>query len=306
MEIAVQTMTGYRETLELAKWAESEGVTALAVADHYLTGIRPDDPVVDQLTVLAGIARETSDILLVSLVSPITFRHPAVMLKIAAALDEMSEGRFSLGVGAGWMEEEHRVFGLPFPGTRTRFEMLTEALAYLQAARDPAAPGFSGTHFSLESGTTPRPLPTGVRIVVGGSGSVRTPRLAGRYADEYNLFPTERQDEASRIEVFREETIRAGRDPGRVLLSTAFPGVAGATRHEFEEMLGKMAAARGVEETRMAARLGQLGIPHGTPDDISAGLQRLAGLGIGRVYLQMAFQPLETTRRVVRVFREAA
>ena len=118
--------------------------------DHYLSSATDlEEPAWDSLIHLAGLARETKRIELIDLVSPITFRHPAVYAKTAVTLSDMSDGRFWLGLGTGWMEEEHRLFGFAFPDTGERFLMLEEALGYLDALTHGI--GFEGTYYRLES-----------------------------------------------------------------------------------------------------------------------------------------------------------
>ena len=110
----------YEELLTLARAAESAGFTAFARSDHYLAG-ENSVAATDALTTMAGLARDTDTIKLTVLVTPLTFRHPGVIAKTGATLDEMSGGRFELGVGTGWMESEHRVFGIALPEMRARF-----------------------------------------------------------------------------------------------------------------------------------------------------------------------------------------
>lgn len=294
IELAVQTMTSFERSLDLARWAERSGVAAFAVADHYLSG--PENPyALDQLVVLGGIAAHTERIELSTLVSPVTFRHPAVMLKAAATLAEISGGRFTLGVGTGWMEEEHSLFGLPFPDTGQRFEMLTEALGYLSAAVDPDAPGFDGAVYRLEPGTTPRPSGP-LRFVVGGAGASRTPTLAGTYAHEYNPFPGA-TPYADRIEVARSAASDAGRDPDELLVSTAFPLVVGEDEREVRERMAEVGRARDADPHEIRTRWAELGIAVGTVDEVRSRLEELADLGMGRVYFQVAFDDLDVVAR---------
>ncbi len=119
MDIALMTEPQiggtYEELLEIALWAERSGLVSFARSDHYLHHHDPTHPATDAFATLAGLARDTSTIKLCVLVSPITFRHPAVIAKNAVTIDQMSGGRLELGVGTGWMNEEHQAFGLPFP-----------------------------------------------------------------------------------------------------------------------------------------------------------------------------------------------
>ena len=282
MEVAVQTMAGYDDTLRLARWCEEHGVAALAVADHYLSGPALDSPALDQLVVLGGIARETTTLHLATLVSPLTFRHPAVHLKAAVTLDAMSCGRFSLGIGAGWMEEEHDAFGLELYPMDERFERLEETLAYLTAALSGSASGFEGRHYRLAP-FDPQPRPESLRLIIGGVGAKRTPDLAGRYADEFNLAAGE-VPWATRVRRALDSAQASGRT---VSLSAAFPPIIGSDDADYRRVVEQRAGARGMEPDALHQRIERLGIPAGPPERFLAGLTHLAECGIERVYLQV-------------------
>lgn len=297
MELAVQTMTSYAATLELAQWAEGEGLAGMAVADHYLRG---DDQTyaLDQLTVLAAIAAQTESLELSTLVSPITFRHPAVMLKTAVTIDEISGGRFTLGVGAGWMEAEHEKFGFDFPSVKERFDRLEEALAYLRAARRTDGSAYAGRYYQLSEGPAPEPRGDNLRLVVGGGGKKRTPELAGTYADEFNAFPSD-EPIPSRIDVARAAAQVAGRDPERLFVSSAFPLIIGADEAEAEERVEAVAANRGVDPDRIRSRYRELGIPLGGLDRYLSRLEEMEAEGVQRVYLQVGFDSLAEIQQSV-------
>ena len=168
MDLAVQTRGDWDLVLSAARWAEDRGLAAIALPDHYLErGDETERPAYDHLVHLAALARETSKIELVSLLSPVTFRHPAVYYKMGVTLDEISAGRFTMGIGTGWLDEEFTLFGLPYPDRGTRFEMLDECLAYLTAALSPGSKGFDGEHYQLvrvrPSASSPKPEAPGRR-----------------------------------------------------------------------------------------------------------------------------------------------
>ncbi len=283
MQIAVQTMTNYEDTLRLAQWCENNEVACLAVADHYLSGPALDSPALDQLVLLGGIARETSTLRFCTLVSPLTFRHPATHLKAAVTLDRMSGGRFSLGIGTGWMQEEHDAFGFELYPMKERFDRLEETLSYLRAGIDGSGSGFSGTHYRLEA-FDPQPAPENLAIVVGGGGAVRTPDLAGRFADEFNIFPAE-ASWSERIDRARLARIDSGRR-GELFLSTAFPALIGADTSEAKLALDALASRYNRDPDELSDRYEKLGVPHGPIGRVHEGLARLANLGVERVYLQ--------------------
>ena len=282
-EVAIQVRGSYQEVLTAGRWAESSGLAALALPDHYLASASElEEPAWDSLTQLAGLARETSRIELVDLVSPVTFRHPAVYAKTAVTMADMSGNRFWLGLGTGWMEEEHRLFGLDFPDTPERFLMLEEALGYLDALKHGI--GFEGPHYRLESfGAKPA---FDVPIVIGGSGLSKTPALAGHFAREFNVFPNTAGDIADRIEQCLQTATLRGRSPSDIRLSFTCIPVAGMDEEGYRRNLAKQATELGREPDKLEGRLIHRGIPHGTRAQVADEIGRLADLGITRVYLQ--------------------
>lgn len=292
----------YAELLTLARAAEDAGFAAFARSDHYLAG---EDSVAatDALTTIAGLARETETIKLTVLVTPLTFRHPGVIAKTAATLDEMSGGRFELGVGTGWMESEHRAFGIALPEMRVRFSLLFETLAYIHAATGRSSGGFVGRHFRLEDiEVFPQPS-TRLPIIIGGMGKQRTPSIAGRFADEYNMFASNADDLAARVGVMRSSAIEVGRDPGEVKISITSSAILGSDEAEYQEALGAAAAKRDKEASEFEAMLAERRMIHGTYEQAAAIIDDYARQGVGRVYIQH-FAPLgdidpeETTRHL--------
>lgn len=281
----------YDELLTLARWADEIGLAAFARSDHYLNG-DSSEPATDALTSIGGLARETSNIRLTVLVTPLTFRHPAVIAKTAATLDQMSGGRFELGVGTGWMESEHEQFGMELPDLRTRFSLLFETLAFIRTAFGREENDtYRGRHFHLDV-TDVLPRPTGkLPIIIGGGGPRKTPLLAGRFADEYNMFMTDPATLAGRLTHMRQSAAEAGRDPDEILISMVSQVIGGADEAEYRENLGSLAARRGVEPEELEASFLSRGMFCGTHERLAERAAELAGLGVGRLYAQQ-FAPL--------------
>ena len=274
----------YRKLVELAQWAEAQGLAAFARSDHYLAGDR-SYPATDALVSYGGLAVETDTIRLVTLVSPITFRHPGVMAKSASTIDEISGGRFTLGVGTGWMESEHDTFGLVLPPMAERFERLGEALAFIRASLSGGGE-VNGTHYRLKGTEILPEASDGFRIVVGGGGPRKTPTLAGTYADEYNMFVTDADTLAARLSVMRSAATAAGRDPESILVSFAGPGLIYGSEAEHRTALTERGARRDLGPDEYAAFLDERLVPHGTKDRAMDAVSRLEALGVGRYYVQ--------------------
>ncbi len=291
VELALQVRGSYEDVLRAARFADSRGLAAIAIPDHYLYGRTEADrsePAWDAFAQLAGLARETERIGLVALVAPITFRHPAVLLKNAVSIDAMSGGRFSLGVGAGWLAEEHDLFGIPYPSTKERFEVLEEGLGYLRAGLSQPPEDFEGEHFRLR-GFDMHPKPAGpLPLVVGGTGGVKTPRLAGLYADEFNVYANRPAVMRERIAIARSVASEAGRDPDALRVSTASPALVGTDEASFRKKLTE--AARRFDRTPAELEKrwrSELGFPIGLAGDVAAVLLSWDDVGVSRYYAQL-------------------
>lgn len=284
MQLALQASgRTYAEILEWARWAEQRGLAAFGIPDHYL-GRSPEDPSLDALSVVSGLARDTNSIELTLLVSPVTWRHPAVLAKTYATVADMSGERLVLGVGTGWMEREHLQFGVPFPEVGTRFEMLEEALGYLRAAYAEPPRSFEGDHFAFEAfDMQPRPE---LRLLVGGMGSTRTPRLAGAYADEFNGYPAPEADYRAKVERARRAAAEAGRDPDALVVSSSGVMIAGDTDSQYRARLERFAARLGAEPDAVADGLAERRAPHGTWDAVRDTLAALERAGMQKFWVQ--------------------
>lgn len=275
----------YDDLLGVAKWAESAGLVAFARSDHYLN-MAESAHATDAMATLAGLARDTTSIRLTVLVSPITFRHPAIIAKTATTIDEMSGGRLELGIGTGWMQQEHDAFGLDLPPLRERFSRLYETLAYIHAAFGRSdETGFHGRHYHLDD-IEVMPRPTGpLPIIVGGTGRSRTPMMAGRFAQEYNVFASSPETLAIRLGAMRDAAGSVGRDPDEILVSTMTAVYVGVDAADYEEVLGEAAASRGQTPEELAELLRKRGTPHGTADEVADHIAAWSKAGVGRIYI---------------------
>jgi alkanesulfonate monooxygenase len=208
------------------------------------------------------------------------------MAKSATSIDEMSGGRFTLGIGTGWMETEHRAFGLDLPPLKERFERFEESLAII-ASIVSGGGSFHGTYYSLDADVVAPKASDGLQIVIGGSGMRRTPRLAGTYADEYNSFVTTRDVLDARLKVMRDAASTAGREPGDILLSFAGPAFVYDTESEHREALTERGSRRDMSADEYASFLDDRAVPHGTSARAAEAIERMAMWGIDRYYVQV-------------------
>lgn len=286
MQLALQVRGSFDFVLGSAQWAENNNLTALALPDHYLE--RGDDlslPGYDHWIHLAALARETEKIELVCLVAPVTFRHPAVMYKMGVTLDEISSGRFTLGVGAGWLEEEFTRFGLPYPERSERFDLLEEAMGYLRSAITPGPIGFEGDNYQLAP-FDPHPHPENLRLLIGGGGKVKTPRIAGRFADEFNIYACPPDEYREKLEAATNYAIEAGRDPSKILFSTACPALAAPDEAGYKNLVEAFAAKTKSTPERVGEVFIERGYPHGYGSQPEEMLAALEEAGCQRFYAQ--------------------
>jgi F420-dependent oxidoreductase-like protein len=270
----------YDDLLRVAKASEDLGFDAFFRSDH-LQRIGPGDPgpgPTDSWVTLGGLARDTSRIRLGTLVTSATFRLPGPLAVAVAQVDAMSNGRVELGIGAGWNELEHRSYGVPFPDTPERFDRLAEQLAILDGLwRTPAGETFSydGKYYSLvESPALPRPVQSPrPPIIIGGKGKRRTPQLAARYADEFNV-PFDTLESTAAI----FERVRAAAGARRLSYSAAQTVAIG--RDDAEVARRAEAIGEDVDSLRVAGLAG-------TPAQVVDKIGQFAQLGASRVYLQL-------------------
>jgi F420-dependent oxidoreductase-like protein len=280
-----QQGASYDDQVAVAKAAESLGFSAFFRSDHYLamSGDGLPGPT-DSWVTLAGIARETSEIRLGTLVTSATFRHPGPLAISVAQVDAMSAGRVEFGIGAGWFEAEHRAYAIPFPALGERFDRLEEQLDIITGMwSSPVGDTFdyTGTHYHVaDSPALPKPVQRPhPPIIIGGGGAKRTPALAARFAAEFNLaFPT--LDfvgvQLGRVQSALHAIGRAGDD---IVYSAAFAVCAG--RDEAQIARRADAISRDVDELRANTPL------VGTPNEIVDRLGPFAEAGVQRVYLQL-------------------
>ncbi len=279
-----QQGTDHDDLLAVAQAAERLGFSAFFRSDHYLTmgGDGLPGPS-DAWITLAALARETSTIRLGTLMTSATFRLPGPLAIAVAQVDRMSGGRVELGLGAGWFEDEHTAYGIPFPQTKERFDRLEEQLAIvtgLWGTPEGATYSHAGEHYTLtDSPALPKPAQRpGPPVLIGGHGKRRTPALAARYAAEINVpFAA---PEANRVMYDRTAAAceEIGRDPGELVRSSALVLCVGADEAE----IARRAAAIG----RDVGELRENGVA-GTPEEAVEKLRAYAGVGSQRAYLQV-------------------
>ncbi|MFI9015231.1 LLM class F420-dependent oxidoreductase [Streptomyces griseus] len=272
----------YDTLLTVAKAAEDLGFDAFYRSDHYLrmgSGDGLPGPT-DAWITLAGLARETRRIRLGTLMTAGTFRLPGVLAIQVAQVDQMSGGRVELGLGAGWFEEEHKAYGIPFP--KEKFGRLEEQLAIvtgLWATEVGETFSYDGTYYQLtDSPALPKPAQDKVPVLIGGHGATRTPRLAAQYADEFNIPFASLEDSEKQFGRVRDAAQAHGRSPDDLVYSNALIVCTGKDDAE----VARRAAAIGRDVEELKAN-GLAGSPAEVVDKIGS----FAAIGSSRIYLQI-------------------
>ena len=275
----------YQTLREVALAAEELGFDAFFRSDHYLKmgSVSGQPGPTDAWAALAGLAVETSRIRLGTLVTAATFRLPGPLAIIVAQVDQMSGGRVELGLGTGWFEAEHAAYGIPFPPLGERFDRLEEQLTVitgLWGTPEGQTFSFDGAHYRVSDSPglpkpAQRPRPP---VILGGHGARRTPRLAARFADEFNVGFVSVADSAAAFGRVREACEAAGRYPASMVFSVAQTVCCGKDEAEFR----RRAAAIGEDPEDLRANA--IG---GTPGEVAGKIAEFAEIGAERVYLQV-------------------
>ncbi|WP_414167742.1 LLM class F420-dependent oxidoreductase [Streptoverticillium reticulum] len=277
-----QQGASYDTLLTVAKATEDLGFDAFFRSDHYLAMGSADGlpGPTDAWITLAGLARETRRIRLGTLMTAGTFRLPGVLAIQVAQVDQMSGGRVELGLGAGWFEEEHTAYGIPFP--REKFGRLEEQLAIVRGLWETEVGStfsFDGKHYRLvDSPALPKPAQGRVPVLIGGHGASRTPRLAAKYADEFNIPFASLEDTERQFGRVRAAAEAAGRKADELVYSNALVVCVGKDDAE----VARRAAAIGREVDELKAN----GLA-GSPAEVVEKIGRYAVVGSSRIYLQL-------------------
>lgn len=277
-----QQGASYDTLLKVAKATEDLGFDAFFRSDHYLRMGNADGlpGPTDAWITLAGLARETRRIRLGTLMTAGTFRLPGVLAIQVAQVDQMSGGRVELGLGAGWFEEEHKAYGIPFP--REKFARLEEQLAIITGLWATATGeefSYDGTYYQLEnSPALPKPAQGKVPVLVGGHGATRTPRLAAQYADEFNIPFASLEDSERQFGRVRAVAEAVGRKGDELVYSNALVACVG--KDDAEVARRAAAIGRNVDELKANGLAG-------SPAEVVDKIGRYAAIGASRIYLQM-------------------
>ena len=266
----------WADWVALAETCERLGIEALFRSDHYLSVVgERGRGSLDAWGTINALAAITTDLRLGALVSPATFRHPSVFAKLATTADHVSGGRIEVGLGAGWMEAEHRAYGFAFPPLRDRMDMYAEQLEIVHRSWEPGPFSFAGRHYTVEDlDALPKPVQQPhPNFIVGGGAAPRGAALGAKWADEYNFAYVTPDVAAERRAAIHAACRDAGRDPSTMVVSMMNAVVLGRDRDEVQ---------------RRADALGNVMDAWilGTPGEVIDRLREYEQAGVQRLFLQ--------------------
>lgn len=268
----------------IAQLADEAGFAGLFRSDHYTNSNPPDLDSLELWVSLTWLASHTRQLRFGPLVSPVSFRHPTLTARMAAAVDDLSGGRLTLGLGAGWQEREHTHFGWNLLDVPQRFARFEEGIQIiLQLLRSDTPVSFQGKYFQVQEAILlPRPQRVGgPSILIGGNGERLTLPLAARYADEWNAVYLTPEQFQRRNQKLDETLVAAGRAPGDVRRSLMTGIEFGRTPEEV-----KQKAARRTQGKACVADLRKRGVIIGTANEVIQQLKELDRAGVQMVMLQ--------------------
>jgi F420-dependent oxidoreductase-like protein len=286
----------WADTRATALELERLGFHSVWFNDHLYGVPMPNLPILEAWTALTAVGALTERVELGTLVTPVGFRHPALLAKMAATLDVVTNGRVIVGLGSGWFQAEFAGYGLPFPPLKERLEQLDETAAILKLLWTEAQPSFAGRHTRLDA-TFCEPKP--VRrppILIGGGGEKVLLRLAARHADVWNNLAVNQNDLGAKVAKLREHCAAVGRDPAEIRVSQQCLVVIGETEADARAKAEKAAMIYG---GHMGAG-GPLAIA-GTPEQCIEKIEAHRALGCSMLVMEFFGRD---TREPARLFAE--
>ncbi len=297
----------------LARACEENGFEGLFRSDHYLSFYRPTERgALDAWGTITALGAVTERIRLGSMVSPVTFRHPAMLAKSVVTADHASGGRVELGMGAGWFEREHQAFGFAFPATGDRMDILAEQVEIVHRlwGADGDEVTFEGKHYRLDAcPALPKPFQVPhPPLIVGGGAGPRSAALAARWADEYNVVYVDPTGAKERVDNVSAACEAIGRDPGEVRRSLLSMTLVGTDEKELRQRTAALMAWQN-EDGDVGAFLDDLRAKHiaGRVDQVLERLAEYGAAGIQRMFVHhLVHEDLESVALIGREIVPAA
>jgi F420-dependent oxidoreductase-like protein len=292
--IESQEGVGWPEWKNIVQWTEDLGFESLWRSDHFFSffGATRTIDSLDTMVAHTYTASASSRIRFGPLVLAMTFRHPAVLARMAAAIDQLSGGRFVLGVGAGWNTTEHEAYGIELPAVRQRMDNLEEGIQVIKALFEGDSANFQGKIYTLKDAPmNPKPAQKPMALLIGGGGEQRTLRMVARYATEWNAPITQGLDVYNhKAQVLEQHCEAEKRDPATIDRSVMTGYIAGESQAEVERKV-QAAIASAPERFRRTDGKPPMTALWGTASQIVEQIQEIEAAGISRIMLQYRTPP---------------
>jgi F420-dependent oxidoreductase-like protein len=280
--------------LDLWKHTEATGWDIACVTDHFMPNTKErEGAMLEAWSTLSALAALVPRIRVGTIVLGNTYRHPAVVAKMAAQVDVISNGRLLLGLGAGWQENEHEAYGIPFYTLRERLERLDEACQVITSLMTERRSDFKGRYYQLsDAPLDPKPVQTPrPELMIGGGGEKVTLRIVAKHADHWNVWGGPAVL-ARKGAILDQHCAAVGRDPKRITRSANMALLITEKKDEVERLAETIATRMG----RHAADARDTCLA-GTPDQIREQLRQLRAAGVGVLFIPTLFRPLDALRR---------
>lgn len=277
-----QEDVSWEQWVAIAEACERNEIPALFRSDHYLSVFgKSGRGSLDAWGTICGLAAVTTKLRLGTLVSPASFRHPAILAKLAVAADQISGGRIEVGIGAGWHRQEHEAFGFPFLPMSQRMEVLAEQLEIVTGLWGEGEFEFSGKHYELTGvEALPKPVQRPLPLVMGGNAGPKGAALAARFASEYNTPNATLDEVLERRATIERAWVDAGRDPQSVRFSLMTRAALGRDDAEADDRLAlaRERSGRG-EDLNYSFR--------GSPERVIEQLTTFRDAGVNRIMIKL-------------------
>lgn len=275
--------------VQQAREAEASGFDRVFVMDHFyqlpMIGGH-DEPMFEAYTMLSALAQHTETVRLSALVTGNTYRNPALLAKTITALDHVSHGRATLGIGSGWFEQEHQDLGFPFGTFTDRFEWLEEALQIILPMLRGERPTFQGARYEVTDAVN-EPQPLGpIPVMIGGSGEKKTLRMVAQYADESNLT-CETHEIPQKLDALAGHCERLGRDRSEIKVTKLMNVLVAPTTEQAEDDLQAMGEIKGLSAEVL--ELVKAVAVFGDPDAVGEKLQEAMAQGLDGLTINLPF-----------------
>lgn len=287
----------FQNVVAQAKAAEDAGFDRVMVMDHFyqLPGIgAPEEPMFECYSMLSALAQHTQTVRLSALVTGNTYRHPTLLAKTVTALDHVSGGRATLGIGAGWFELEHDSLGYQFGTFTDRFEKLEEALQIIIPMLRGETVSLTGKHYQVaDAVNSPAPI-SRIPVMIGGTGEKKTLRMVAQYADESNLSGGPIEEIPQKLEALAAHCERLGRDRSEIKVTKLQMALVAPTMEEAEADVREVAAAKGWNDEII--EMIKTILIYGDPDTVGERLQACMDTGIDGMTINLPGNGHKTDR----------